>query len=68
MRNKDVIYTSNAVAVESTKFLTYVHLLFATAEDPLITAIEAYTLKGLAQGTAAGATTVVSPAPVVTGR
>lgn len=68
MRNKDVIYTSNAVAVESTKFLTYVHLLFATAEDPLIAAIEAYTLKGLAQGTAVGATTVVSPAPVVTGR
>ena len=66
MRNKDVIYTSNATAVESTKFLTYVRLVIATADDPLIAAISAYTLKGLAQGTFSGATTVVSPAPVVT--
>jgi polysaccharide export outer membrane protein len=66
MRNKDVIYTSNATAVESTKFLTYVRLVIATADDPLIAAISAYTLKGLAQGTLSGATTVVSPAPVVT--
>jgi polysaccharide biosynthesis/export protein len=65
MRNKDVIYTSNATAVESTKFLTYVRLVIATADDPLITAISAYTLKGLAQGAFSGATTVVSPAPVV---
>ncbi len=66
MRNKDVIYTSNATAVESTKFLTYVRLVIATADDPIIAAISAYTLKGIAQGAASSATTVVSPAPIVT--
>jgi polysaccharide biosynthesis/export protein len=66
MRDKDVIYTSNATAVESTKFLTYVRLVIATADDPIIAAISAYTLKSLAQGAASGATTVISPAPVIT--
>jgi polysaccharide biosynthesis/export protein len=66
MRNKDVLYTSNATAVESTKFLTYVRLVIATADDPIIAAISAYTLKGLAQGAISSATTVVSPAPIVT--
>jgi polysaccharide biosynthesis/export protein len=60
MRNKDVIFTSNAPAVEATKFLTYVRLVIATADDPIVAAIAAYTLKGLAQGTAAGSTTIVN--------
>jgi polysaccharide biosynthesis/export protein len=63
MRNKDVIYTSNAVAVEATKFLTYLRLIMATAEDPLIIAATALTVKTLAQGTT-GAATVISTAPV----
>lgn len=60
MRNKDVVFTSNAVAVEATKFMTYVRLLIATVDDPIIAAISAYTLKGLAQGTAAASTAIVS--------
>jgi polysaccharide biosynthesis/export protein len=68
MRNKDVVFTSNAVAVESTKFLTYLRLVIATADDPIIAAISAYTLKGLVQGTAAANTTIVTtPAPIVSG-
>jgi polysaccharide export outer membrane protein len=64
LRNKDVVYTSNAVAVESTKFITYLRLLMATAEDPIVAASTVLTLKSLAHG--AAATTIVSPAPVVT--
>jgi polysaccharide biosynthesis/export protein len=63
MRNKDVIFTSNAGAVEGTKFMTYLRLIMATVDDPIVAAISAYTLKGLAQGAAAGNTTIVS-APV----
>jgi len=51
MRNKDVIYASNAASVESTKFLVYVRMLVGTVNDPLVAAIDAYTLKGLVQGT-----------------
>jgi polysaccharide export outer membrane protein len=63
MRNKDVVFTSNAVAVEATKFLTYVRLVIGTAEDPIIAAILGYTLKGIAQGTAAGSTTAIVSSP-----
>ena len=63
MRNKDVIFTSNAVAVEATKFMTYVRLVVATVDDPIVAAISAYTVKGLVQGTAAANTVIVS-APV----
>ena len=60
MRNKDVVFTSNAVAVEATKFMTYVRLLVATVNDPIVAAISAYTLKGLVQGTAVANTAIVS--------
>jgi polysaccharide biosynthesis/export protein len=71
MRNKDVIYVSNSVSVEATKFLTYVRTVNATVNDPISTAINAFTLKNLIQGAAntaviTGATTPiinVSPAP-----
>ena len=63
MRNKDVIFTSNAAAVEATKFMTYVRLVVATVDDPIVAAISAYTVKGLVQGTAAANTVIVS-APV----
>jgi polysaccharide export outer membrane protein len=49
MRNKDVIYVSNSVSVEATKFLTYVRLLNATINDPISSAINAYTLKNIIQ-------------------
>jgi polysaccharide export outer membrane protein len=62
VRNKDVIYVSNASSVEATKFLTYVRLVVGTINDPIYTAVNIYTLKGLIQGTGAanvlvGATT-----------
>jgi len=71
MRNKDVIYVSNSVSVEASKFLSYVRLINATANDPISTAINAFTLKNLLRGTAntaviTGATTPiinVAPAP-----
>src|SRR5262249_44233314 len=65
MRNKDVVYTSNAVSVKATKFMIYLRLLMATAEDPIVAASTVFTLRNLAQG--AAATTIVSPAAVVTG-
>ena len=49
MRNKDVIYVSNSVSVEATKFLSYVRLLNATINDPISSAINAYTLKNIIQ-------------------
>ena len=45
MRNKDVIYTSNAISVETTKFLNYLRTIMATANDPIIYATNVYALK-----------------------
>jgi polysaccharide biosynthesis/export protein len=50
IRNKDVIYVSNASSVEASKFLTYVRLIVGTATDPIVAAISAYTLKAATQG------------------
>jgi polysaccharide biosynthesis/export protein len=58
MHNKDVIFASNSVSVESSKLLTYLRLITATVNDPLMAAVNAYTVKGLATGT--GAATVVN--------
>jgi polysaccharide export outer membrane protein len=49
MRNKDVIYVSNSVSVEASKFLSYVRLINATVNDPISNAINAYTLKNIIQ-------------------
>ncbi len=68
MRNKDVVYVSNSVSVEATKFLTYVRTVNATLNDPINSAINAYTLKNLIQGTGnvstavfTGATPIIAP-------
>jgi polysaccharide biosynthesis/export protein len=50
MRNKDVVFASTAASVEGTKFLTYIRLISATVNDPIVTAINAYTVRSLAQG------------------
>ena len=63
MRNKDVIFTSNAQSVESSKVLTYLRLITATVNDPLMAAVNAYTVKGLATGT--GSATVVNTTSTV---
>jgi polysaccharide export outer membrane protein len=51
VRNKDVIYVSNASSVEVSKFLNYVRLIIGTATDPIVTANSAYALKFAIKGT-----------------
>jgi polysaccharide export outer membrane protein len=58
MRNKDVIYVSNAVAVDTSKFLTYLRLIIATAQDPINFATAAYVLKNTINGTSNAAVIV----------
>jgi polysaccharide export outer membrane protein len=65
MRNKDVIYVSNAVSVETSKFLTYLRLIMATADDPIVYATSYYGLQAAAKG-AATTTTLVSTPAIVT--
>jgi polysaccharide export outer membrane protein len=66
MRNKDVIYVSNSVSVEATKFISYIRLLNATINDPIATAIQAYTLKSIIQtGTANTAIVTGATAPII---
>jgi polysaccharide export outer membrane protein len=50
MRNKDVVFASNAQTVETTKLLTYLRQITATVNDPLMAAVNAYTIKNLASG------------------
>ena len=65
MRNKDVIYVSNSVSVEASKFLSYVRLINATANDPISTAINAFTLKNLLRGTANTAVITGATTPII---
>jgi polysaccharide export outer membrane protein len=62
MRNKDMIYVSNSVSVESTKAMAYFNTINSTIQGPISTAINAYTLKGLIQGTSATPVVVTNPA------
>src|SRR3984957_9289014 len=69
VRNKDVLYVSNATTVEATKFMNYVRLIVGTVNDPIVAATNVYILKGLAQGTSSasivsgGSTGVAAPTP-----
>src|SRR6516225_9974724 len=47
MRNKDVIYVSNSVSTEATKFLTYVRTVNSTLNDPINYAITGYALRNI---------------------
>ena len=51
MRNKDIIYVSNASEVEATKVLTFLRLAMATADDPIVYATTFFTLKTAIAGT-----------------
>lgn len=63
MRNKDVIYTSNASSVEATKFLNFLRTVMATANDPIIYATNGYGLSAAIKGT--GTTTIITtPTPI----
>jgi polysaccharide biosynthesis/export protein len=71
MRNKDVIYVSNSLSVEASKFREFMSTLYGTATDPMNAAITFYSLKNVAAGTGAvsilsggGGTTIVAPPPV----
>jgi polysaccharide export outer membrane protein len=64
MRNKDVVYVSNASSVEATKFMNYLRTIVATVNDPINAAIGAYTLKAVANGTGTGTTIVTTPVPI----
>jgi len=55
MRNKDIISVSNASAIETTKFLTFVATVVNTIDDPIIAANGAYALKAAINGTASAA-------------
>ena len=59
MRNKDVVFVSNARTVEKTKLMTYVRAINSTIQEPLQTAVTAYTLKGLIQGTTSSTAVIV---------
>jgi polysaccharide biosynthesis/export protein len=61
MRNKDVLYVSNAASVEIAKVLEFIRLVTATVNDPLVAATNAYTLKNVASGVGTAATFSVSP-------
>jgi polysaccharide export outer membrane protein len=67
MRNKDVIYVSNATSVEATKAMTFFRTINATVNDPIQTAISVYTLKNLIQGTGTAIINTTTPtAPLTT--
>jgi polysaccharide export outer membrane protein len=57
MRNKDVLYVSNAPAVEVAKFLTFIRLINATVNDPMVMITNGYVVKNAIQTGGASATT-----------
>ena len=69
IRNKDILYASNAFSVESTKFMTYLNTIQATIQAPITTVTSAYGLRNIIQGagavpsvfTSGGTTTVITP-------
>jgi polysaccharide export outer membrane protein len=71
IRNKDVLYASNATTNEIAKFLTYVRLVTATINDPILYATNAYILRNTINGastavfTAGGTGTAVGGGRVV---
>jgi polysaccharide export outer membrane protein len=62
MRNKDVVYTSNASSVETTKFLSFLRTIMATANDPITYATNGYILKNTING--AATTVITTPTPI----
>jgi polysaccharide biosynthesis/export protein len=61
MRNKDVIYVSNASSIESAKLMSFIRLVVGTASDPISAATGAYALKTAISGTASTATIIATP-------
>jgi polysaccharide biosynthesis/export protein len=63
MRNKDVIFVSDSVSVESSKFMTYLGTINNTVNDPIFTAINFYTAKNLIQGVGSSSAAVITSNP-----
>jgi len=61
VRNKDVLYVSNATSVEIAKVLDFMRLVTATVNDPIVAATNAYTLRNVVSGAASAAAINVSP-------
>ena len=61
MRNKDVIFASNAVAVETAKIMNYIRLVTATVNDPIVAATNVYVLKAAINGTVTTTGVTTSP-------
>jgi polysaccharide export outer membrane protein len=64
MRNKDILYVSNAFSVESTKFISYLSTLQSAVTTPMNTVTTAYGLRNIIRGTGAVPaviTTTVTP-------
>jgi len=66
MRNKDVIYVSNAVSVEVTKFVSYLRTINSAITDPMNTGITALTLKNLLKGGPSSTLVVTTPITTTT--
>jgi polysaccharide export outer membrane protein len=60
MRNKDVLYVANARTVETSKFYNYIRTVNSTVQDPIQTAITAYSLKNIMNASGTAATTVIT--------
>ena len=50
MRNKDVIYVSNATSVQASKAMEFFRLVVGTVNDPIVAAQNAYTLQASIRG------------------
>jgi polysaccharide biosynthesis/export protein len=69
MRNKDILYASNSLSVEATKFMNYLNTINTTIQGPITTVTSAYGLRNIIRGAGAvpsvfvtGGTTTVAPA------
>ena len=51
IRNKDVLFASNAMAVEHAKIMNYIRLVTATVNDPIVTATNAFVLRDTIRAT-----------------
>ncbi len=60
MRNKDAIYVSNSVSVETTKAMTYFNTINSPIQGPISTAISAVTLKQLLTGASSASTAIIT--------
>ena len=64
MRNKDVIYVSNAVSVEVNKFVGFLATINSALTTPMNTALTALSLKGALAGTSSPSILLNTGAPV----